>query len=235
MAVGPDRAGFGRVSGAVMDRARSPLVSSARGPVPPGESRTWFVVTVGVMLPSAWRIRVASRLRHFPSTRVRVGTAVWVSSTVPSGRAVTVEVEVPAAVASTGLPMRRASAIARSTPSGASAGFAADAAGAVAAAGGAARPVAAPAATTAMAATDPIAFTLAVPIGGLFMGMAWFLPRSRVRRTRDRVRWAGTVNQPARPGGTPKITPGCPFRARCGAFDPRATCLSLPCRDLLSG
>ncbi|MCF0097465.1 hypothetical protein B0E54_06341 [Micromonospora sp. MH99] len=66
------------------------------------------VVVVAVMAPSARRTRVGSSCFHVSPTRLRLGMALWLSTIWPFGRADMVSVEVPAAVASTCLPVRLA-------------------------------------------------------------------------------------------------------------------------------
>ncbi|MCX5120218.1 hypothetical protein OG992_23830 [Micromonospora sp. NBC_00362] len=93
-----------------------------------------------------------------------MGTADSVSSIIPSGRAVKVVVDVRAPVASTGLPVRFASTIARSTLSDPSAGFGAGLLGA-AAAGTAGRNVA-EVARTRLATTPVVSVRLDVDVLG---------------------------------------------------------------------
>ncbi|MEU1967108.1 hypothetical protein ABZ541_25370 [Micromonospora sediminicola] len=135
MAVEPDSTGAGNAIGAENATARSPLTNSARGPVPPGDRRTWFVVTRADTPPSAVRTNVGSSVCHRPSTRARVGTADCVNSIEPSGNTLNREDDVPADGTSTARPDRRACAAACATDRSPSATFAAP--GPVAAAGGA--------------------------------------------------------------------------------------------------
>ena len=59
---------------------------SAIGPLPPPDSVMSCVVVVAVMAPSARRTRVGSSCFHASPTRLRLGTALWLSRICPSGK-----------------------------------------------------------------------------------------------------------------------------------------------------